>query len=168
MTSPTIEVLALDRALTDAVDRVRFALRATEFVTAARESLEILRAQPSYLPALVTLALAVQLADDQATLDDFSLDDARAALEKASRIQSVADDAEHELVRFLFAVDDNSEAALALVERAVTARATQLRDLLAAKVEILQDLGRGPEAKRAAQAALKIFPNDADLQAASD
>ena len=166
MTSRTIEVLALDPALRNAVDRVRSALRAAEFATAARESLEILRAQPSYLPALVTLALAIQLADDQVTLNDFSLDDARAALEKASRIQSIADDAEHELVRFLFAVDDKSEAALELVERAASARATQLRNLLVAKVEILQDLGRGLEAKGAAEAALKIFPNDVDLQAA--
>lgn len=166
MTSQTIEVLTLDHALPSAVDRVRSALRAAEFATAARESLEILRTQPSYLPALVTLALAIQLADDRVTLNDFSLDDARAALEKASRIQSIADDAEHELVRFLFAVDNKSETALELVERAASARATQLRDLLVAKVEILQDLSRGLEAKNAAKAALKIFPNDVDLQAA--
>lgn len=166
MTARTMDILALDHALTSAVDRVRSALRAAEFAVAARESLDILRAQPSHLPALVTLALAVQLANDRATLDDFSLDDARAALAKASRLQSTAGDAEHELVRFLFAVDNNSEAALEVVERAASARAAQLRDLLAVKVEILQDLGRRPEAKSVAQTALKIFPNDADFRAA--
>lgn len=161
MTSLTMDILASDSALTSALERARAALRASDFGMAARGSLDILKAQPSHLPALVTLALAVQLAGDEATLNDFSLDDARIALDKAARLQCTAGDAEYELARFLFAVDDNSEAALEVVERAASARAAQLGDLLAAKVEILQDMGREREARIAAQAALMIFPNDA-------
>ena len=137
----------------------------SDFVTAARLSFELLSEQPSYLPALVCFARAVQLADEEAT-PQFALEDARAALHKAAALHSIATDAEHELARFLYAVEDKDEEGLEVVERAIAARAAQLRDLLMAKVEILQDLGRRPEAKSVARTALKMFPNDTGFRAA--
>lgn len=164
MTRDILKLLASDNDITDAMERVRSLLRKSEFGAASRESVQVLVRQPSYLPALVTLALSIQLEDDERKVKDFSLGDARAALQKASALQVIAGDASHELARFLYAVDDQSALALEVVDRAVQERAAQLQELLLAKVEILRDLQQQAAAEQVSRAALRMFADDTEFR----
>jgi hypothetical protein len=141
-----------------AANKMRLAIEAHaahDFVAAVRLSFEVLSQQPSFLPALVCFARAVQLAAEEST-PEFDLKDARTALQKAVDLISAVPDPAHELARFLFAVEDDDQAALAVVEQAITSARTQLRDLLLAKAAILKDLGREAEAACATDAALAV------------
>lgn len=164
MTGRAARLLDCDRAALVTMERALSAYADSDFVNAAHLSFDLLAQQPSYLPALVCFARSIQLADENATRD-FTLDDVRKALEKASELYAITVDPAHELSWFLFAVDDNDEAALEVVERAIVARTAQLRDLLVTKVEILRDMGRDSEADDVARDALRMFPSDADLKA---
>lgn len=150
--------LASHASLEVAMSHVRTALRASKYALVIEQSLRILENSPGYVPALMSLATAVQLAEECDTLG-LSLNDAEQALAAAARIQASTDDVAHEYACFLFAVADNPAGAADVLAQASDRRESELRELLSTQLEVLRDLGRGLEVRELLSRASRMFPH---------
>lgn len=152
----TLGVLPPDRCreLEIELDEVLSALKASdERAIKFRKAVDYVTANPTCVPALVSLAVAIQVGEPEAA-PSLRLDDALQLLRWATKLAGRSADAPLELGHFLYAVENDSMAALDVVEAALTVLQGQTRDLLQLKVEVLQDLGRHDEAQRIAGGVL--------------
>ncbi len=141
---------------------LRNALRDDRLADALSMSIEALERDPSCVPALLAVSLVAQLSDDETP--GVSLDDARRALECASEIEALCGEADHEYGRFLFAVNDDSEAAIRVYQQGIARREAELCDLEVALVEGLVDVGKTAEARSRLLLGMRRFPDSRKLR----
>lgn len=138
--------------------RLKASLRQANYSEAVRLASALVQQYPLFVPALVSLATAVQLSDNGA---GYSLEDCRALLSFAAYLEEQCGDATHECARFLFSVEDNTPEAIEVAARARDRKKREVFSLVVLLVEALRESGKHEKAEAALREARRIFP-DAD------
>jgi len=118
-----------------------------DFDAAARAAIALLDEQPSFAPALVSVAIDMMLGSGEG--ENFTIENTEKALERARELSLMAQDACFEYAHFLYSANDDAEAALEVTRAEITRLRERLQEILKLQADCLLELGREPEAKQA-------------------
>lgn len=136
--------------------------RSRRFREAIVSAEKLLAKHPYFVPVLVLRARAIQLLEDDSRYP--RLEDAKRSLVLATRIDPTAVNALNELAFYTFAVEDDSETALALFDRSISIGLKYVREAYLGRIKALVDLGKADRYRKSMREVRRLLCEDLGLR----
>jgi tetratricopeptide (TPR) repeat protein len=116
--------------------------RMQKYESAISEADKVLRLSPHNVPMLLLKARAIQLLDDNESINKYSIKFVKDVLLMARTADPRSIDALNELAFYVFAVEDNDTKAIGLFDKSVALAIENLREAYTGRIKCLTDMDK--------------------------